>query len=412
MSQPFPDTDIECPPEIVQVGRQPILDRQLQTRGYELLYRNRDAGPAGLNGDLVTARTVLNSFLEFGLQQLAGPHPVFINLTRPFLTDVQPLPVDKSRVVLEILEDIEVDPPLIQGVQRLQRAGYRLALDDYRFEPHWAPLLPLVQLVKVDISGLDLRAHADEIAALRGRGLTLLAEKVETRAEFELATELGFELFQGYFFARPEVLSGRRLQSSQQVLMSMLARINDPGCSIEELTGLIAQDARLSYKLLRFINSAALGLPRRVDSVQQAVVYIGLQRLRGWVTLFTMAGMGGKAPELLTSSLVRADLCHALVRVTGNGDPDSAYTVGLLSVLDALLDRPMAALVAEMPLPAAVTDGLTARRGGYGVILDCAVALEQGRWLEPAAQLLPVETLNPLYIAALERAEAVRCALS
>jgi EAL and modified HD-GYP domain-containing signal transduction protein len=412
MSQPSVAPEVECPPEIVQVGRQPILDRDLQTYGYELLYRNRGAGPAGLDGDLVTARTMLNGFLEFGLQQLAGPHRVFINLTRPFFTDIQPLPVDKSRVVLEILEDIEVDQALTDGLKRLRRLGYQLALDDYRFEPRWEPVLPHVHVVKVDIVGLDLRAHADEIAALKARGITLLAEKVETRAEFELAAKLGFDLFQGYFFARPEVVSGKRVQTNHRVMMSMLTRITDPGCSIEELTGLISQDAALSYKILRFINSAALGLPRKVDSLRQAVIYIGLERLRGWATLFTMAGMTGKPPELITSSLVRADLCHALTRAVGGGDPDSAYTIGLLSVLDALLDRPMTELVAELPLPAPMAQALVDHAGSYGPTLDCAVALEQGRWLEPAAQMLPLERLNPLYIEALERAEAARQALS
>jgi EAL and modified HD-GYP domain-containing signal transduction protein len=394
--------------ELVQVGRQPILDRNLNTYGYELLYREGGRGPAGMDGDQATSRTLLNTVMEIGVQHIAGPHKVFVNLTRTFFTHPSPLPLEPEQLVLEILEDVKIDDALLQGVRRLRQVGHHLAIDDYRFESHWDDLLPLVSMVKVDVLGLDLEAHRDEIAALRQRGLILLAEKVETQAEFELCRQLGFDLFQGYFFARPNVVHGRRLAENQTVMLRLLARINDPDCTIDQLEPLIAQDPKLSFKLLRYINSAGTGLPRQVESIAQAVLFVGLNRIRAWATLFIMAARSEKPDEILTIALVRARLCESLARALGTGTPEAGYTVGLLSVLDALTDQPMSELMEQLPLPHHITEALERQTGPYGTVLQCALALEACDWLSPAAQLLPLSALNMLLIDAMEAAEAVK----
>jgi EAL and modified HD-GYP domain-containing signal transduction protein len=399
--------------ETAHVGRQPILDRQRQTYGYELLYRDASGGyTPGLDGTQATARTMLNSFMEFGLQQLVGPHKAFINLSRPFFTDLPPLPLDTSRLVLEVLEDITFDGPVIKGVRALHASGYALALDDYRFEDFWQPLIPYARMIKVDMLGLDLNAHAKAIAALKQQGILLLAEKVETQADFDLALALGFDLFQGYFFAKPQLMSNRRLNSNQMLLLKMLTRINDPDCSIEELAELTSQDPKLSFKILRFINSAAIGLPRKVDSIQHAVVYIGLDKMRAWANLFIMAGMQVAAPEVITLGLVRAELCQAISKAAGGADPVSAYTVGLLSVLDGVLGKPMAELVESMPLPPPMVEALVARSGPYSQALNCSLALERFNWQDAAVGVLPVTELTPLYVDALARADDIQKALS
>ena len=403
----------ELPPEIVQVGRQPILDRNQQVYGYELLYRFENSGPqAGFDGNCATANTVLNSFLEFGMRRLVGPHRAFINLTRTFFTDMPPLPLDKKRLVLELLENIELGPEVIAGARSLHNGGYLVALDDFKFESRWDAILPYCSIVKVDISDLDLESFAQQVTALKSRGLLLLAEKVETRTEFEQAMRLGFDLFQGYFFSKPQILSTTRLQTNQILLLRMIARLNDPKCSIEELAALVTQDAKLSFKLLRFINSAALGLPRKVDSIKQAVMYIGIRRLRVWATLFVMAGMSNKVPEILTTSLVRAEFCQSISRVLEVGDPDSGYTVGLFSLLDAMLEQPMTELVKDMPLPLAMVEALVSHTGSYSNGLNCVIALEHGSWDEAGSQLLPLHELNSIYVNAMVRAEEIRKELS
>lgn len=369
----------ECPPEIVQVGRQPIFDRHQKIYGYELLYRHEDKGPESCqDGNLASAHTVLNTFLEFGLKHLVGPHRVFINLTETFFTDIQPLPLDKNRIVLEVLEDIEPTPEVITGIQSLYAYGYVIALDDYDFSPHWDALLPYCSIVKIDVLDIDIEKYADKIIDLHKRGLTLLAEKVETHQQYSIASRLGFDLFQGYFFAKPQILSTKKLQGNDALLMKLIARLNDPRCDIDELATLVSQDPKLSFKILRFINSAAMGLSRKIKSIKEAVIYIGMNRLRIWATLFVMAGMNDKAREIITIGLIRAQLCHSLTTELNSGEPDSGYSIDLLKILDGILNQPMKELVKDLPFPAEMTDALVYRSGPYGANLNIAMALEQG----------------------------------
>ncbi|MES9946725.1 MAG: HDOD domain-containing protein [Candidatus Thiodiazotropha sp.] len=409
MSNVSSSPQLDLPVGISRVGRQPILDRQLDIYGYELLYRSDEAfSEAGFDGDLATARTVVDSFLEFGLDRLAGSHHVFINLTRTFFTDLQPLPIDKTRVVLEVLEDIELTEEVVEGVHKLHSDGFTIALDDYRFEPRWAPLLPHCKIIKVDILNLDLDAYQQQISDLKAIGLTLLAEKVETREDFDRAKGLGFDLFQGYFFAKPQLVTTSRLSSNRNILLQMIAKINDQNADIDEIASLVELDANLSLKVLRFINSAAISLPRKVTSIRQAVVYVGIHKLRAWTTLFVMAGMDLYSPELITTSLVRAELCRSHIAELASGDPESAYTVGLLSTLDGMLSRPMQELVNELPLPEQMIDALKERTGPYAESLQCAIDMEECNWLAGSPPVESIEHLNALYVQALERAETIR----
>jgi EAL and modified HD-GYP domain-containing signal transduction protein len=401
-------TEPECPIEIVQIGRQPILDRNQQTYGYELLYRHQNCGPEEeACGNLVTARTLLYTFLEFGVKRLVGPHRAFVNITRTLFMDMQPQLIDKERFVLEVLEDITIDADFVDGVRKLHESGYLIALDDYRFEPHWEPLLPYCSIIKVDILGLGLESFADQISRLKARGLLLLAEKVETHAEFEMTLGLGFDLFQGYFFAKPQVLSTPYLQSNQILLLKMIARINDPSVDLDELGRLVSQDPKLSFKVLRFINSAAIGLTKKTKSIRQAVIYIGLKKLRALVSLFVMSDLHVKSPEIMKMGLVRAELCRSMSKAFAVGEPESAYTVGLLSILDALMNQSMEQLVKDLPLPIDMIEALDKRAGPYSIGLNCVLALEQGQTLDPFAQSFPVDKLHGMYIQAMTSAEDI-----
>lgn len=404
----------ECPSEIVQVGRQPIFDNQNKVYGYELLYRHEDQGPqeSCTESNLATARTVLNTFLEFGMKRLVGSHRVFINLTRAFFTNIQPLPLDKKRLVLEVLEDIEPDPEVVRGIQALHASGYVIALDDYDFSAKWNALLPYCSIIKIDLLAIDLQVHADKIAAIKKKGLILLAEKVENHAQYRLASRMGFDLFQGYFFAKPQILTTTRLQSNQILLMKLIARINDPDCDIDELANLVRQDPKLSFKILRFINSAAMGLNRKVNSIKEAVIYIGMNRMRIWATLFIMAGMDVMVREVITTGLIRAELCHSLTEALCSGKPDSGYSIGLLSILDAILSQPMKELVKDLPFPTEMTDALVYRSGPYGASLNLAMALEQGHITEPISNLLPMSKVNSMYLEAMMKTEQIRKELS
>lgn len=360
---------------VVRVGRQAILDREQQVYGYELLYR----GDCSVTcGDALTSSTLITSFMDIGLQRLTGGKKAFINLTRNFFTELPPMPFDKKAVVLEILEDIEVDDALISAVTQLRDQGYQLAIDDYEFEPRWDPLLPLVHIVKVEITEQIMPNIAEKMAPLRALPLRLLAEKVETQAQFRQLHALGFDLFQGYFFARPDLIEQATLAENQATVMQLLARINDPEADITQLAELISQDPALSFKLLRVINSAGVGLSREIDSIQQAVVLLGLQRIRAWATLFTLSGQSDKPVELLNLGLLRANLCERLARESGTLAADAAYTTGLLSILDGLLSQPMEQALQELPLPDAISQAIAEQAGDYGQLLQQSMLMEMG----------------------------------
>jgi EAL and modified HD-GYP domain-containing signal transduction protein len=253
-------------------------------------------------------------------------------------------------------------------------------MDDYDFQPELAPVLPLVRFIKVEIGPDNLDRIEQRMPELQATGAKLLAEKVETAEQFERLKGMGFDYFQGYFFARPKLVKADRVSENAAMVMQLLARLNDPDMPMEEVVQLVSQDPGLSFKVLRYVNSAAVGLRSKIESIRRAVVLMGLKRIRAWASLFTMAGMDGQPSEILNLGLLRANLCEHLCRLCGEGDPDTAYTVGLLSVLDAIVSRPLNSLVEEMSLPESVRLAIVERKGSYGEILASALQLERGYW--------------------------------
>ena len=389
--------------EPARVGRQAIFDRQLKLYGYELLYRGSRRLDGTWDGDYASSVTMLDAYLEIGIERIVGSHRAFINFTHPLLTQLSNLPLAPEKAVLEILEDVPVDDALIGGLVRLKEKGYRIALDDYRFDPVWEPVLPHVDIVKVDVPECDWETLENRLDELRRPGVQLLAEKVETPESYQRLHELGFDLFQGYFFAKPNLVQSKRLSENRAVVLRLLARLNDPDVAVTELESLIAQDPGLSYKILRYINSAALGLRNEVDSIQRAIVLLGLAQIRGWANLLAMAGMDDKPQELLHLGLLRAHLCEALTRHIGDASPDTGYTVGLFSVLDALLDQPMAELLQELTFPKDIALAIGQHDGPYGTALDCAIELELGRWDSPSCQAISTDALSEIYLSSAQR---------
>ena len=375
--------------EPIQIGRQAIFDRDLGVHAYELLYRDTDGHNTMSDGDQASSLTLLNAFMEIGLDRIVGPHRAFINLTRHFFVDMPPIPFSPERVVFEVLEDVEVDDLLLDRLAKMASQGFALAMDDYAFQPELAPILPLVRYIKVEVQPDRLDELAQRLPALRANGAKLLAEKVETAEQFERLKAMGFDYFQGYFFARPNLVRSNRLRESSGMVTRLLARLNDPAVAMDEVVQLVSQDPGLSFKVLRYINSAAVGLPRKIESIQRAVMLMGLQRIRAWASLFAMSGLEGRPIELLNMGLLRANLCEHFARLDRQVRPDTAYTVGLLSILDAMLGRPIESLMRELPLPDEIRRAIVVREGRYGDILDRVIRIERNEWPDVAAGGLP-----------------------
>jgi EAL and modified HD-GYP domain-containing signal transduction protein len=356
----------------VAVARQPILDAGRRLHGYELLHRGNAS-----YGEAATAQVLLAAFGEIGLRTLVGSRPAFVNVSRRFLLDVDPLPVPPSEVVLEVLEDQAFDEELIGRLVELDAAGFRFALDDFVYSPAADQALALASIVKVDVLAGGM-AHATEQAELlRHFDVTLLAEKVEDEAMFRHCRDLGYELFQGYFFCKPELVSGRQIPSSSASALRDIAVLSRSDATFEEIEAVVARDPGLTLRLLRLLNSASYALRSRVTSVREAVTMLGARTVRQWAMLLVLGGVTTSCDELVPTALSRArTLAHLAHR--REGDTDVAFSVGLLSVADALLGVPMDEALAGLPLADSVTAALLRREGPDGTALAAVLDYEWG----------------------------------
>ncbi|MEQ8483312.1 MAG: HDOD domain-containing protein [Pseudomonadales bacterium] len=390
------------------LARQPIYDRHLRVGGYELLFRpDAGAGDAGVvDGDRATSEVISTGIVDIGLERLVGTVPAFINVTARFLQGELPLPQRKGQIVLEVLEDIPIDEALVARLRELSTAGYRLALDDFVFRPGCEALLPMVDYVKLDVLALGEDALGEYVTRLRPYGALLLAEKVETHEVMTRCAELGFDLFQGYFFCRPKIITGKRPEASRVTVMHLLARIRDPEASLDELEQLVSRDPAISFRLLRYINSAYCAVSVEVTSIRQALVLVGTRQVRDWATLMLMSRLSDDKPsELMVTALVRARLCERLGQGLPGYDRSQCFTLGLLSVLDALLDQPMADVVGQLPLDEATRDALVGEPGPLGTLLAQVLAYEQGRFTDAGEA---AGRLAPAYVDALAFADAMQ----
>jgi EAL and modified HD-GYP domain-containing signal transduction protein len=376
----------------VYVARQPIFDGQLGLWGYELLFRRANERTAVVgDDDVATSTVVINAFTEIGLERLVGDNAAWLNVSRDFVVEKLPLTLPPKRIVLELLEEQTVDDELIAALSQLRALGYTIALDDFTWDEQHAPLVEHVGIVKLDLLARDHDAIARDVERLRAHGVMLLAEKVETRADYRRALDLGFDLAQGYFFCEPETVSARGVAPSRLSIVQLLAALQDPDVPIDEVRTLIGRDVSLTYRLLRYINSPYFGLRREVGSIQQAVVLLGLDNVKRWLTIIVLSGVETDPAELIAVALVRARFCELAGPLAGLKDTGPLFTMGLLSVLDALMDAPMERVLTGLRLPDYLHEALTQRAGLHGALLESAIFCERG---EPQI-VLPLRLSRP-----------------
>lgn len=365
------------------VARQPILDREQRTYAYELLFRS---GPEDFfhsdDGDRATLHTIDFSIL-YGTAELTGGLPAFINCTRKvLLQDVITL-LPRDRVVVEVLEDVLADEETLAACDRLRRAGYQIALDDYAPTPNTARFVAFADIVKVDFLGTSSAQQAAIATDMRRRGVRLLAEKVESREQFERALKLGYHYFQGYYFCRPQTLSVQDIAASKLGHLQVLSISSRESYEVGELEKAILHEPSLCYRLLRYLNSAAFGL-FPIRSVRHALSMLGQREIRKWIAIVVAISISSGHPgELIRCALTRARFCEVLAELCGV-DSTSAFMVGILSLMDAILDRPIEIVIAQLPINADCKAALRAREGPFGGLLRLATGCERGDWPEAA----------------------------
>lgn len=390
------------------IARQPIFDQHMNVYAYELLFRGGDdMDDAGvIDGDSATSQVLMNCFVEIGLQNIVGQHKAFINLTRTFLSNSSLLSVaPPDQLVLEVLEDIDPTEQIIETLKALKKLGHTIALDDFVYDPKFEPFIALADIIKIDVMEISREQIAEHVNRLKIKGIKLLAEKVESYDEFEFLKDLGFDFYQGYFFSRPKLISGKTVSPNQLAVLELVAKIYNPDIEVDELSEIISSDVSLSHKVLKFINSPASGLRTRVESIQQAVVLLGLSTIKNWVTILALATGSQKPAALNTTALVRAKCCELLARSAKLPKPEGFFTVGLFSALDAMLDQPLEVLLQELPLSEEANLALLNQAGEQGQTLHCALAMERNDFGVIEFGGLGIAELSALYLDAVAWAD-------
>lgn len=388
----------------IYIGRQPIYDRKLGVYAYELLFRAASDNSAKFtDGDQATSDVIVNTFLEIGLDNIVGNRLAFINLTRAFFVGEHTISLPRDRVVLELLEDIEADEEVVNSVKRLSEQGYSIALDDFIYHESLQPLVQLADIVKIDIMAMSRDEIRDHVKELRQHPLRLVAEKVETQEEHDFCMDLGFDYFQGYFFAQPKVIRGQRLPNNRLAILKLLSRLQDTEITSKQLEELIAQDVAFSYRILRYVNSAAYAPPRKIESIHQAVVRLGLQTIKSWTALLAMSQVDNKPAELVVTAMIRGKMAEEMARELDAEQPDSFFTVGLFSALDALMDNSMEEILTQLPLADHIAQALLHKGGGlHGEVLNCVLAYERGEWENLGCSELGTHRIRTCYLEAVQ----------
>ncbi|MBS1132832.1 MAG: hypothetical protein H6R16_3834 [Proteobacteria bacterium] len=374
----------------VFLGRQPILDRKQQLFAYELLFRNASAEKGNfasfLDGNQATATVIINAFTEFSLADALGPYQGFIKVDQGLLFSDLINALPPHTVVLEILDSVPQTPEMIARCEQLRQAGYILATH-VRPESldHDKPLLQLVEVIKVDVTRVEPERLKQLAPALKPLHKTLLAEKVESHEQMQLCHDLGFDLFQGYYFARPTVIQGKRLQSSEVALLRLLGLISQDA-DTAEIEKVFKQEPVLTLNLLRLTNSAGGGLPTQITSLRHAITILGRRQLLRWLQLLLYSGASSSDPvvnPLLQLAATRGRLMELLVDRTpdvkrgGRDLIDQAFMVGILSLMPTLIGASMVEILAQLPLAKPVQDALGDRSGVLGDLLSLVESLEE-----------------------------------
>lgn len=380
------------------VARQPILTQDKQLFGYELLFRDgpHNAFP-NVTSDEATLRLVEGGEFNTGIRQLTDDHHAFVNFSEQAILEGLPRLLPVKGTVVELLETIQPIEQILAAVKTLKADGYQIALDDFEYTPDWLAFLPYVDIIKIDFRALTIAQISQLIKKLRGFNGQFLAEKIETPEEFDQARQLGFSLFQGYFFARPEMIQRRALSPSQTICMRLLELTSQPDYEVEPVAELIEQDVTLTYKLLRFVNSAFFKRQSEIHSIQQAVVRLGLSELRRFTALIATATIAdGKPDELIKLSFVRARFMEqlALSNHAYGADAASAFLTGLLSKLDAMMDNELSAILDGVAIAPEIKRPLLEGKGPLSFFLKTCEALEETDWakLELLAKRLKLES--------------------
>jgi EAL and modified HD-GYP domain-containing signal transduction protein len=366
-----------------------------------------------LNLELASTAVLDTSFL-IGLEKITEGHRMFVNCPRDFLLRGYVSLFPRDTVVVEILETVKPDEEVVDACRLLKQDGFLIALDDFVDTPEWEPLTRLTNFIKVDFRLTGREKQRELARRYAAKGIRMVAEKVESQEEFHEALEMGYSLFQGYFFCRPEMMQQHDLPSFKLAYLELLRAATAPEIDIIALASKIKHEASITFRLLRYLNSAVFGMRSEIRSIPHALSLLGERELRKWIAVVSVGVMAdGKPGELMTVPLVRGRFCELLAPLAGMPNhSNDLFLMGLLSVMDAILDQPLETILAELPVRHEIKEALLARTGLYRNLLDIAIAHESADWdkINALVEILGIQKdlVPALYISALEWSSALR----
>jgi len=367
------------------VARQAILNNKKQVIAYELLFRNglTNAMDDSIDGYNATQNIVANSLVFLGLKTLTGGKRAFINFTDRNIKDGTVKLLPPQLVSVEILENVQPTKALISACKNLRTMGYQLVLDDFVFEPKYQPLVDLADVIKIDFLITKTASEREAIRKMIPGHIKLLAEKVETAEDYQQAISFGYEYFQGYFFCKPDIITRKALPVSALSQLLLIKEVNQSDFDVPQLEKIIKHDVALAHKLLQYINSPGIGIVNKINNIKQAIILLGLNGIRKWANLVSMRELSADKPsELFTICLIRAKFCELVANVMGDRDvaSDTAFLMGIFSLLDVVLDRPMEEVLSDLGLSTELEAALLGKDTKLTSILHFAQSYERGNW--------------------------------
>lgn len=372
---------------ILHVARQPIFDTNQRVVAYELLFRSGFTNHySGVSGDQATHEVIANSFLDIGIDVLTRGKKAFINFTANSLQNNLPALLPKQWIAIEILESVMPTDDVIEVCSNLKKKGYLMVLDDFVFHPRYQPFIEIADVIKVDFRRTSSSEKGDLVQRLQKYPIQFLAEKVESQEEFQEGLALGYSYFQGYFFGKPKILTCKNIPGYKMNYFNILQQLSRSELDYNEMEAIIKQDVSLSYKLLKFINSAAFCFRQKVKSLRQALTLLGKKELIKWVSLLALQSVCQEQPgELVLSSLIRARFAeeltasHSLLKFRSQ----DAFLMGMFSHLDALLGRPMPEALDSIPITNEIKQALLGNGHHFFALLyHLIISYECGNWEE------------------------------
>ena len=368
----------------VFLARQPIFTSNKKIFGYELLFRlGLENVFPDVDGDDATSNLISNIFFPFNFNEILRGKSGLINFTEKLILQKIPLLLPKEHFIIEVLEDVEPNANVISALTLLYKKGFTIALDDFVYHEKFLHMMELCKIIKFDLRATPLDSLFEIVKQIKSNyEITLLAEKVETYEEFDKAREMGFNLFQGYFFAKPEVLSAKGISSGQITKLKLVNEVGRKELILKKVEALIKNDTTVSFKLLKFINSAYFNRQNPIDTIKDAISYIGTNELRKFICIVVISDLSTKKPnELVRISIVRAKMCERCGSVLNTKfSIDELFTLGLFSLLDAILDCKMEALLQHISLSDKMKTALLKKNKEFNNILNIVKGFEQGDW--------------------------------